>query len=79
MASQASTSTGGGTPAVLTNVSRSVIGWGILFVALIALADIEATAEIAAAFAWLIFVSVLLLYGPTAFAALSTLTQGKAA
>lgn len=60
---------------VSLSVGRSVIGWGVLSLFLIAAADIEATAELASAFAWLIFVAVLLLYGPSALATLSTLTR----
>ena len=74
---------GGGVPysnaPVLAKIdaSRSVLGWGAIFVALIGLADFPATANLAASFAWLIFISVLLLYGPQAFANLSSLFGGS--
>lgn len=80
MAKLASTADSGSanvTPArVSLSVGRSVIGWGVLSLFLIAGADIPATAELASAFAWLIFVAVLLLYGPAALETLSTLTRG---
>lgn len=84
MANVISTDTGGAAPVASTDsgkrvaltVGRSVIGWGVLSLFLIAGADIPATAELASAFAWLIFVAVLLLYGPSALATLSTLTRG---
>ena len=64
------------TPArVSLSVGRSVIGWAVLSLFLVAAADIPATAELASAFAWLIFVAVLLLYGPSALGTLSTLTR----
>lgn len=65
-----------GTKRLALTASRSVIGWAVVSLFLIAAADIEATAELASAFAWLIFVAVLLLYGPSALATLSTLTEG---
>lgn len=76
---KADADTGGGTPAPVLNVSRSLLGWGAIFVALVALADFESTANLAASFAWLIFISVLLLYGPTAFGNLSSLFGGSKA
>lgn len=45
----------------------AAVGWGIMFLFLIALADIPATSEVAIGFAWLIFVVVALLYGRDAF------------
>lgn len=80
MARLADPGTGGGpnteAARVSLTVGRSVLGWGILSLFLIAGADIPATAELASAFAWLIFVAVLLLYGPAALETLSTLTRG---
>lgn len=49
------------------------IAWAVVFMALIAMTDIPLTAEIAAAFAWLIFVSVAMLFGPQAFKSISDL------
>ena len=74
---QSSTSDPGAPARVAVSIGRSALGWGVLWVVLIGLADIDTTAELASAFAWLIFVAVLLLYGPTAFANISTLTQGS--
>lgn len=62
---------------IAVNVGRSVLGWGVLFVILVALSDIEATAELAAAFAWLIFVGVMLLYGPQALDTISNLVESQ--
>lgn len=85
MANVIATDTGGSAPSsvatdngkrVTLTVGRSVIGWGVLSLFLIAGADVPATAELSSAFAWLIFVAVLLLYGPSALATLSTLTRG---
>jgi hypothetical protein len=61
---------------VSLSIGRSVIGWGVLSVILIGMADIPATADLAAAFAWLIFVSVMMLYGPTALKVLGDLLGG---
>jgi len=58
---------------VSLNLGRATLGWGVLFVMLVAASDFEATAELAAAFATLIFVAVILLYGPTALANVSSL------
>lgn len=52
------------------------LAWGVSFFILIAMTDIPMTATIAAAFAWLIFVSVLLLYGPSAFGSITKLNKG---
>lgn len=69
----------GGNVAPVLNVSRSLLGWGVIFIVLVAMADFESTANLAASFAWLIFISVLLLYGPTAFGNLSSLLGGSKA
>lgn len=50
---------------------RNAVGWGTVFAILLAGADIPQTAEIAAAFAWLLLVSSLVAFGP---AALNTIT-----
>jgi hypothetical protein len=63
------------TARVSLSVGRATLGWGVLFVVLVAAADFEQTAELAAAFATLIFVAVMLLYGPTALGNLSTLVS----
>lgn len=54
------------------------LAWGITFFILIAMTDIPLTAAIAAAFAWLIFVAVLLLYGPAAFDTITAFNKGGA-
>lgn len=42
-------------------------GWAVMFLTLIVFTDIEPTAELAAAFGWLILVSIALAYGEDAF------------
>jgi hypothetical protein len=63
------------TKRIAVNVGRATLGWGVLFVVLVAAADFPQTADLAAAFATLIFVAVMLLYGPTALGNLSTLVS----
>lgn len=46
---------------------QHAIGWAGLFMFLIVGTDIPATAQLAAAFAWLIFFAVVFKYGPDAF------------
>ena len=48
--------------------AKQLIAWGALFVAFVALADFGSTASLAAAFAWLLALSVFLLYGAEFFA-----------
>lgn len=59
--------------------SQGFYGWGVLLIMLVAAADFEATSEIAAAFAVLLLVSVLLIYGPAAFGWLSSVVGAPAA
>lgn len=42
-------------------------GWAVLFVIFIALADLDATAELATAFAFLLLLSIVLAFGPDMF------------
>lgn len=42
-------------------------GWAFLFLTLIVFTDIEATAPLSVAFAWLILISIALAYGADAF------------
>lgn len=58
-------------PAPGLNVNAA-IGWGILFLLLVAGTDIPLLQTPAAMLAWLFFVAVLLLYGPTAFGTVKT-------
>lgn len=46
---------------------ESFLAWGVILVVLVALSDIEATGALGASFAWLIFLSVLFVYGEPAF------------
>lgn len=57
------------TPAMMT-------GWAVLFLMLIAAADVPATAPLASGFGWLIFISIALAFGPDAFANLTKITVG---
>ncbi len=56
--------------------AQQVLGWGVLYLILIAGADIPATGKIAAAFSWLLFLSIMLFYGVDAFNNLSNLDGG---
>lgn len=55
---------------------QQVMGWGVLYLMLIAAADIPATGQLSAAFAWLLFVSILLMFGVDALNGLANLTSG---
>lgn len=57
----------------------NAVGWGVIFLGLIAATDIPPLASIAAITAWLILVAVLLKYGPPAFTNVSTITAPPAA
>jgi len=52
---------------------QAVFAWAVLFVIFIGASDIDATAELASAFAFLLLISVLLVFGPDAFATLNKL------
>lgn len=57
--------------------AQSVLGWGVLYLMLIAAADIPATGKVSAAFAWLLFISILLMFGVDAFNGLTRLLGGN--
>lgn len=63
--------TGGTTKAATAGESgitaQTLVGWAMLFIILIALADIEATGDLASAFAYLLLLTILLAFGPDAF------------
>lgn len=67
---------GGGNVATVAGPFQRVIAGGIVFFALVMLADIPATSQIAVAFAYLILLSAALTVGPVAFARISTLVGG---
>lgn len=46
--------------------AESFFAWGVILVALVALADAEPTGALGASFAWLIFLAVLYTYGISA-------------
>jgi hypothetical protein len=52
------------------------LAWGFTVFALIAMTDIPAAAPVGAAFGWLIFVAVMLLYGPSAFKTVTAVNTG---
>lgn len=56
--------------------AQSIFAWGFLFAGLVILADFPGAGEVAAAFALLILISVLLGFGPAAFDNISTLFSG---
>lgn len=56
---------------------QQLAGWALLTFILFAMSDLTSTAEVAVAFAWLIFISVLLLYGVDLFDRLSDMVGGK--
>lgn len=56
---------------------QQLAGWALLTFILFAMTDLESTAEVAVAFAWLIFISVMLLYGVDLFNRLSDMVGGK--
>lgn len=53
--------------------TRSLAGWAVLMVVLVAMADIPATEELGVAFAYVFLLAVLMGYGPAAFAKLSSI------
>jgi hypothetical protein len=64
---------GGGTgtspgPATSDQVVQAMFGWAVLFVLTTVASDIPGIGELAAAFAWLLLLSILIIYGPTALA-----------
>jgi hypothetical protein len=56
---------------------QNLFGWAVLFVILIALADIDSTAALASAFAFLVMVTVLLAFGPDAFNNITRMLGGQ--
>ena len=58
--------------------ARAILAWGVLFLVFVAMTDVPATQPVAAGMAWLLFVAILLQYGPQAFGTLTTLnTSGS--
>jgi hypothetical protein len=51
-------------------------GWAILFLMLVAAADVPTTAPLAAGFGWLIFIAILLAFGGDAFDNISKVALG---
>lgn len=70
---------GGGTtpvPATGEQIMQAVFGWMVLFVLLIVVSDVPGLGDLAAAFAWLLLLSILIIYGPAAFSNLTRLAGG---
>jgi hypothetical protein len=58
---------------------NNAIGWAVVFATLLILADIPATEQIASSFSWLLLISVLIAFGPAAFATISGVSGASAA
>ena len=56
---------------------QSLFGWGVIAVTLAIFADIDATSEVAVAFAYLILLAVLFHSGPKVFGSIATVVGGK--
>lgn len=56
----------------------ALVGWGFIAIALAIFADIDATAEVAQAFAWLVLIAVLFHSGPAVFTQFQAVVGGKA-
>lgn len=54
-------------------------GWAVLFLTLIVFTDIEPTAELSAAFAWLLLLSIALAYGADAFGNIAAVLNAQPA
>jgi hypothetical protein len=54
---------------------NAAIGWGVIFLILIAATDVPMTQRPAAMLAWLFLVSVLFKFGPDAFKTIQTVNQ----
>ncbi len=65
----ASTPPAGGGPTL-----GNLVGWAVVYLVLITLSDIPPTGRLAAAFGWLMLVSTLSLFGPSALTNLSGVT-----
>lgn len=53
----------------------NAIGWSVMFLFLLVMSDVSATAQLAQAFAWLILISILLTNGTAAMTTLGNLTK----
>lgn len=47
--------------------TQVMVGWAVLFIMLIAAADVPATAPLAAGFAWLLVISTFIMFGTAGF------------
>jgi len=54
-------------PANTDQVISAMFGWAVLFVMLTVASDIPEIGKLAAAFAWLLLISITIIYGPDAF------------
>lgn len=69
--------TAGTTDAVTIPEPRQLAGWALLTILLLIAVDLDTTAEVATALTWLIFLSIMLLYGVDLFNKLSTIVGEK--
>lgn len=58
-----------------SSTKASLIGWGFIAAVLLAMAEFDSTASLAAAFAWLILVSVLLINGKAVLDVVNQMTS----
>lgn len=55
------------TPATQEQLVQAVFGWMTLFVLLIVGSDVPGFGDLVAAIAWLLLLSIVIIYGPSAF------------
>lgn len=67
---------GGAAPITGDQIVQAAFGWMALFVLLIVVSDIPGLGDLAAGFAWLLLLSILIIYGPAAFKNLTKLAGG---
>lgn len=79
MAATVSDGGGGSTPVPATGeqIMQAVFGWMALFVMLIVVSDVPGLGDLAAGIAWLLLLSILIIYGPAAFANINRLVGGS--
>lgn len=58
---------------------QALFGWGVIAITLAIFADIDTTADLAVAFAWLVLIAVLFNSGPKVFNSISSIVGGGTA
>lgn len=56
----------GPAPVTQEQIVQAIFGWMALFVMLIVVSDVPGLGELAAGFAWLLLLSIVIVYGPDA-------------